>query len=141
MSDKYALTEDRKNDIVQRVVDIMLDGARDGVTADEQRLVDLHLHMQTVENRVGNMSAMVQRTIGTTIDVGAALTEYVRLSETSAERASVTVAWVIKLLSRFADPTGEVVSVASLLESMVGSMRIDAEEFGFEPDAWEDPTA
>lgn len=135
MSDKYALTQEQRDDITHRAVDLMLDKTQRALTPDEQRLVDLHLHVQTVDERIRNMSAIVQRTIGTTIDVGIALSSHVEESESTNEHASVTVAWVLQLLARYADPTGTVVSVESLLEAMPDSFRLDAEDFGFDPDA------
>lgn len=133
MSDKYALTEEQQNAVIQRVVDLMLDQTQRSLTADEQMLVDMHLHQQTVDQRVAGMSAIVQRTIGTASDIGFALVEHVQIAETDPERSSVTIAWVLKLLARISDPTGKLVSTESLLESLPGHLRIDAEEFGFDP--------
>lgn len=131
MNDHFALTEEQENDITRRMVELATESERRPLTLDEQRLVDLRRYVDVMRNRNANLSAIVQRTIGITTVVSAALTEVDALPEVIDSEVAVTHDWVMDLLQTINDFANSSTSVSLLVHSLWANIRMDGDHAEF----------
>lgn len=131
MNDHFALTEEQENDITRRMVELVTESERRPLTLDEQRLVDLRRYVDVMRNRNANLSAIVQRTIGITTVVSAALTEVDALPEIIDSEVAVTHDWVMDLLQTINDFANSSTSVSLLVHSLWANIRMDGDRAEF----------